>query len=313
MMPIDTQDLRDLHIAVTGASGFLGRHLVRTLLRRGARVTTLVRPESDRIGTAAARLASVPIDFGDAAKIGRTLKRVGATQIIHLAGFANADRSVDSISRSLEINLVAGMHTVLGAMDTVPETRVVVSGSLEAANPWKEPLALGSPYGMSKAMLEVLTGALHQFYEVNVVNARIGMVYGPDDHNSHRLVPSVIAALMTGRSPRTGSGRRLCDWIYVDDVVDALIHASLMPRDWAASMDVGTGKLTAIRDVALMIHHEIGGSVPIEFTDELDRPHEQERSADAETVATLTGWRARIDLADGIARTVRWHRDRRPQ
>ena len=86
-----------------------------------------------------------------------------------------------------------------------------------------------------------------------------------------------------------------------------------MPRDWAASMDVGTGKLTAIRDVALMIHHEIGGSVPIEFTDELDRPHEQERSADAETVATLTGWRARIDLADGIARTVRWHRDRRPQ
>ncbi len=307
MPAIDTQDLHRFHMAVTGASGFLGRHLVPTLLDRGARVTLLTRPGGGDVHDDG-RLQRLPIDFDDVHGIGRTLQSIGATHLMHLAGYANSDRSIDSIARSLDVNLVAGMRTVLGALDAGPDVRVVIAGSLEAANPWHEPLALGSPYGMSKAMLEVLTGGLHRLYDANVISVRIGMAYGPDDPNSHRLVPSVVQALLADRSPKMGSGLRRCDWIYVSDVVESLIHGALLPRDVGASMDVGSGALTSIRRVAEMIHAEIGKPIAIEFSGALNRPHEQERCSDADAVEAATGWRATVSLADGIARTVAWHR-----
>ena len=97
-----------------------------------------------------------------------------------------------------------------------------LAGTLETSNPWEGPIEVGSPYGISKAMLEVLTGGLQRLYGANVVNAKIGMVYGPDDPNEHRLVPSVVRALLRRAAPLCPAGTRRCDWIYV----------ATWPRPW---------------------------------------------------------------------------------
>ena len=301
-----TNDLRDHRFAVSGASGFIGRHLVSLLHERGAQVVMLRRPGSPTAPFTPIR--SHVIDFTDAKACAASLRRLKPTHIIHLAGFASSDRSVDSIARSLEVNLTASMKLILGAMDSVPDTRVVVSGTLETSNPWQDVTEVGSPYGISKAMLEILAGGLQRLYGANVINTRIGMVYGPDDPNEHRLVPTVINSFLRGDAPVLSSGRRRCDWVYVTDVAEALLHAALLKVADQPGLDVGTGRLISIRRVAEVIRGHVGTSLDPVYSDDLDRPNEQERAADAEQMHRLTGWRARVSLTEGIARTVAWHR-----
>jgi UDP-glucose 4-epimerase len=304
-------DLRDYRFAVSGASGFIGRHLTSLLHERGAQVVMLRRPGSPTAPFTPIR--SHVIDFSDSKACAASLRRLKPTHVIHLAGFANSDRSVESIAKSLDVNLTASMKLILGAMDAVPDTRVVVSGTLETSNPWEDAVEVGSPYGISKAMLEILTGGLQRLYGANVINTRIGMVYGPDDPNEHRLVPSVINGFLRGAAPVLSSGRRRCDWVYVGDVAEALIHAALMKKIEQPGLDIGTGRLISIRRVAEVIRGHVGANLDPVYSDELDRPNEQERAADVEQTFRLTGWRARVSLTEGIARTVAWHRRMRAE
>lgn len=305
-----TLDLRDHRFAITGASGFLGTHLIRRLRHYGAEIIALRRP-----GTAAlpdADIRQVDIDFMDEEHCAATLHALQPTQIVHLAGYANTDRSVASIARSLSINLDATSNLVLGAMDRVPECRVVLAGSLEHSSPWRStPLQLGSPYGMSKAMVEVFSGSLHLLFDANVVNMRIGMAYGEFDPNDRRIIPSVILSFLAGERPQIGNRRRLCDWIHAQDVADALIHASLLSPEGPASIDVGMGELLSIGSVAEMIRKQIGTDIEPEYAPELARKHEQARAADIMlTRAAMPGWQPRIKLRDGLQRTIDWYRKR---
>jgi len=306
MHDVSTGDLRDHRFAVSGASGFIGRHLTSLLQERGAQVIMLRRPGSPTAAFTSIR--SHVIDFSDSRACAATLRRLKPTHVIHLAGFASSDRSVDSISRSLEVNLTASMKLILGAMESVPDTRLVVSGTLETSNPWEDAVEVGSPYGISKAMLEILTGGLNRLYGANVVNTRIGMVYGPDDPNEHRLVPSLIKGFLCGTPPLLSSGRRRCDWIYVSDVAEGLLHAALVKKPEQPELDIGTGRLISIRRVAEVIRGHLGSTMEPIYSEELDRPNEQERAADAEQTHRITGWRSRVSLTEGVARTVAWHK-----
>ena len=300
-------DLKDHRFALTGAAGFLGRHVIRLLHRQGARIIALRRAESRPLPDATVQEAV--IDLNDEAACAQTLHDLRPDHVIHLAGYANTDRSVASIVQALQVNLVGSINLVLGAMDRVPDCRVVVAGSMEAANPWQGPLALGSPYGMSKAMVEVLTGSLNRLYGTNVLNMRIGMAYGEDDPNHRRLVPSVILSLLQGHAPAIGNPGRLCDWIHAEDVAEALIRGALLPRAEPASIDVGNGRLGSIADVVAIIQRLLGTELPLQPVERLQRSNEQARCADLSAMtAALGGWRPRIGLEEGLARAVAGYR-----
>ncbi len=302
----NTIDLRDTRFAISGATGFIGRHLVSLLHERGAQVVMLRRPGSPTVPFAPVR--SHVIDFSDQRACAAALRRLQPTHIVHLAGFANSDRSVEAISRSLDVNLFAGVHFVLGAMDAVPDARVVVSGTLETSNPWEGAVEVGSPYGISKVMLEILTGSLGRLYGANLLNAKIGMVYGPDDPNEKRLVPTVVRTLLRGESPMLSSGTRRCDFVYVGDVAEALMRAAMTEKVDVPSIDIGCGELTSIREMTEMICRAVGSANRPTYSDVLDRPNEQERAANLAATHAAIGWAPSVALAEGVARTVQWHR-----
>ncbi|MDO5057935.1 MAG: NAD-dependent epimerase/dehydratase family protein, partial [Lautropia sp.] len=149
-------DLSAHRVAITGAAGFLGQHVIRLLHRHGARIIALRRPDSAPLHDES--IQQEPIDFGSEEACATTLHDLQPTALIHLAGYANTDRSIASIAQALQINVGASINLILGAMDKAPDCRIILPGSFEHASPWREPLKLGSPYGMSKAMVEVLSG-----------------------------------------------------------------------------------------------------------------------------------------------------------
>jgi nucleoside-diphosphate-sugar epimerase len=132
-------------------------------------------------------------------------------------------------------------------------------------------------------------------------------VYGPDQPDSSKLIPHTIRSLLAGVAPSLSSGRRRCDWVYIDDVIDGLVTAATEPDCVGENVDLGAGILTSVRDVVETICELIGtnaaphwGALPV-------REGEAEVVADVAATRRLCGWSASTDLVSGLTRTVEWY------
>ena len=189
----------------------------------------------------------------------------------------------------------------------LPSVRVVLANSLEEPTEEEAGAAPVSPYAAAKLASTGYARMFHALYGLHVVPARIGMVYGPRQSDMVKLVPYTIRCLIEGEIPRFSSGVRLCDWIYVEDVADALIATALSDQAAGEVVDVATGTMTSVGDVVREIHALMDAPAP-KFGDAGDRPLERTYRTDVARTRSLTGWRAAIDVREGLRRTVEWYR-----
>lgn len=298
--------LRDARVLVTGSHGFIGQHLCHSLLEQGAQLVLLQRKAGPSPWSGARSL--VPRSL-DRAGVAAALQETKPDVVFHLAGFVSGDRSRQAMARAFDGNVLFSANILLTCLEHLPSTRVIVTSSLEASNPLVEPAATGSPYGVSKLMVEVLSGTLHELYGAPMVSARLGMVYGPGDPNSARLVPTVIRAFLQRESPRLSSGKRRSDWVYIDDVITGLLAMSTARELAHPALDLACGELHSVREVAELLANIMGATQPIHYDPSLDRPYEQERSADTATTRAALGLHAPpTDLRTGLTRTVHAYR-----
>lgn len=146
----------------------------------------------------------------------------------------------------------------------------------------------------------------HALYQTPVVVLRLFMTYGPGQRE-RKIIPYTILSLLKGESPRLASGRRSVDWIYVDDVVDGLLTASVASGVEGRTLDLGSGVLVPIRDVVEQIVQLTGGRVQAAFGTLPDPPVEQVRAADLAATSALLDWRPTITLQEGLRRTIAWY------
>ncbi len=115
----------------------------------------------------------------------------------------------------------------------------------------------------------------HAVYALSVVNLRLFMVYGPGQIDAAKLVPYVVTSLLADVSPQLSSGSRPVDWVYVSDVVDALVAAaSATTGDDGTPIDIGSGSLVSIRDFVRQIAWRVDGRAELQFGALRDREHE---------------------------------------
>ncbi len=150
----------------------------------------------------------------------------------------------------------------------------------------------------------------HQLYALPITTAGIYMVYGPGQHDLTKLVPYSILSMLRNQTLKLSGGTRLADWVYVEDVVDALITIARSEKSAAQTLDVGTGVQTSVRGVVEMIQTIIGGDTTLAFGAVAERPNVQQPKADTETTFEKIGWQARTPLCEGLENTVIWHRER---
>jgi nucleoside-diphosphate-sugar epimerase len=156
-------------------------------------------------------------------------------------------------------------------------------------------------------MVEIMSGCLHELYGAPLHTARLGLVYGPGDDNLTRVVPTVITSLLSGRSPRLSSGRRRFDWVYIDDVTRGLLAMAAVDTLPAPALDLGSGTLCSVREVAETIAALSGATCPVLFDPALDRPHEQERCADLRAAHSALRLGPATELREGLSRTITWY------
>ena len=302
-------------VLVTGAQGFIGRHLVRRLVALGAAVTITERTTGAASPTTRSRRDVVPVparvprvgcDLGDATATRRRLHSLRPDVVFHLASRVQGDRRPDLVLPMLEDNTRVAVNLMAAAAELVP-CRVVLAGSVEEAHHGEAPC---SPYAAAKGAATTYAQLFHAQWGLAVTVARLAMVYGPDQPDTRKLLPYVVTRMLAGDTLQLGSGTRRIDWIYIDDVCAALLRAATADRAPGLVVDIGTGTATSIRDTVTRVATLIGYRNPLIFGARSDRLDEREHITDPTVAAELFGWRARTPLMEGLTRTVAWYRSR---
>jgi len=299
--PVAEEYWRARPVLVTGAGGFIGTHLVRRLCALGARVHAVGRRLRESTYGETWHVA----DVADAGAVEWLVDSTRPAVVFHLASEVAGARDPKLVLPMLHSNLT-GVVNLLTAIADVPETRVVLAGSLEELRPEEDGKAPSSPYAVSKWAADGYARMFHHLWDVQVSNLRIGMVYGPGRQDTHKLVPYVALALLRGREPELGSGTRHLDWVYVDDVVDAFLAAGATPEAAGRAFDIGTGTGTSIRDTAELLSDIVGGPTRPRYGVLTDRALDSARIADPALAAEVLGWRPAVGLEEGLRRTVDW-------
>jgi UDP-glucose 4-epimerase len=248
-----------MKVSVTGASGFVGRHLVHALRKHGHRVRSLVRdlstaPESDEVRE---------IDLSSAEPLDAALAGVDA--VVHAAAYLPASYADPGEARKLlEVNALGTLAILESCVRTSVEKAIVVSSNVYrhgtdtvAEDAPTYPSVHAPFYMMSKLCAEVWADHFDRTGKLQTASLRLASVYGPGLERG--MIPTFTSALVKG-NPITikDGGRFRSDLVFVGDVVDATERALL--RDVHGVFNVGSGTTSSSLEVAEVLVTLTGAS-----------------------------------------------------
>jgi UDP-glucose 4-epimerase len=302
-MIISPNKLLKKKVVVTGASGFIGAHLCRGLATTEAEIHGISRT----LQPISLHMQWWQGDLEDIASVRTLIRKIAPDIVYHLASNVTGSREIDRVLPTLHSNFVSTVN-LLTALTESGCDRIVLAGSLEEPE-IDRGTTPSSPYAAAKWASSAYSQMFYELYQTPVVTAKIFMVYGPEQ-NSRFLIPMVISSVINGISPKLSSGKRPIDWVYIDDVIAGLIAMAGAPDIAGQTIDLGTGKLSTIREVVKLIVNRIDRRVDPIFGAIPDRINEQIRVANAADSYAQLGWRTTTSLEEGLKSTIDWYADR---
>jgi nucleoside-diphosphate-sugar epimerase len=296
-------------VLVTGATGCIGRHAVPALTARGWEVHAVSsRPVPTDFSNGDATWHRA--DLLDVRQMGEVVNRARPTHLLHLAWYvapgkwATAPENFAWVQASL--GLLQAFHDRGGTRVTTAGSCLEYDWDYGYCSESRTPRAPRTPYGVCKNALQDLTAAFAATSGLTSAWGRIFFVYGPHEHPS-RLVASVIRSLLADEPARCSHGNQTRDYLFVQDVADALV--TLLESDVTGPINIASGQAIALKEIVSRIGILVGkpelirlGAIPPAPTDV------PLVVADVERLHRLTTWRPRVDLDRGLLQTIDWWR-----
>ncbi|MEZ0229876.1 MAG: SDR family oxidoreductase [Planctomycetota bacterium] len=306
-------------VLVTGGAGFIGSHLVERLVKEGRTVRVLDSFETGKRENLAAWRSEIELIEGDIRDLGTCKKAcAGVDVVFHQAALPSVPRSVAEPLKSFEITL-QGTNTLLVAAREANVRRVVQasSSSIYGDQPTlpkheEMPPAPRSPYAAHKLGAEQLGVAFSASMGLEVVALRYFNVFGPrQDPNSQyaAVVPKFAVCCLQGERPTIyGDGEQSRDFTFVENVVEANLAASTAEKAPGGVFNIACGDRTTVNDLFRMIQ-KFSGAEGVEPYYVPTRAGDVKHSlASVDAARKILGFTPRVNLAQGLERTVAWYR-----
>jgi CDP-glucose 4,6-dehydratase len=317
---------RERNVFVTGASGLLGSWLTEELVRRGARVTCLVRdwvPESRLMeSNTLARVRTVRGELEDYQLLLRALNEYEIDTVFHLGAQTIVGTASRSALSTFEAN-IRGTWNLLEAAKACGKIlqRVIVASSDKAYGshdvlPYTEdaPLQGRFPYDVSKSCTDLISFSYYHTYNLPVAVTRCGNLFGGGDLNFNRLIPGTIRSALHDESPVIRSdGTFIRDYFYVRDAVDAYLQlAERLPDEQFVGQAFNFGTETPMsvidlvrRILALMGKPHLEPRILNEASHEIPQQY-----LDCAKARRMMGWHPSFTMDEGLREAIEWYRER---
>jgi len=315
---------------VTGGCGFIGRKLIDRLLQSGTSVRIL-----DNLSTCTPDDMSVPVhelpsgksswdwtgkgvdlvvaDIRDADATAAAIH--GAEVVVHLAASTGVEISVENPRMDCEVNVLGTLNCLEAARLAKARRFVFASSGAPMGGrepPLHEELAPRplSPYGASKASGEAYCLAYHGCYGLETVGLRFGNVYGPGSAHKQSVVAKFLRKSLAGESLEIyGDGNQTRDFVFIDDLIDAIERAATTPGIGGELFQIATQKESTVGEVATLIVElvkaQTGQDIPVIHGSE--RLGDAERNfSDVTKAREVLGYVPRTSLREGIEKTLKY-------
>lgn len=304
--------LKDKKILVTGGAGFLGKHVVRKLIKKGVKEEKIIVPRSR------------DLDLRTRENCAKVVK--GVDVVIHLAanvgGIGYNDENPGSLFYD---NLVMGVHLMeearLAGVAKFVGVGTVCSYPKFTPVPFKEddlwggyPEETNAPYGLAKKMLLVQAQAYNKQYGFNAIHLLPVNLYGPGDNMDPRfshVIPALIKKFLEGRTNSSnevvvwGTGRATREFLYVEDAAEAIVLAT-EKYDKPDPVNIGASFEITIGDLAKLVAKIVGFGGKIVF-DSSHPDGQPRRKLDVSRARKEFGFVSKIKFEEGLKETVEWY------
>ncbi|MFC1735597.1 GDP-mannose 4,6-dehydratase [Candidatus Hydrogenedentota bacterium] len=310
------------HVLVTGAGGFIGSHLTERLAAEGATVTGLVHYNAlDNWGWLGDSKLKPDMEViaGDICDRDSVLHTMKGTEIVfHLAALISIPYSYTAPVSYLRTNIEGSLNIMQAARQLGVE-RVLHTSTSEVYGtalriPIDEEHALQgqSPYSASKIGADKMVEAYHRSFGVPVVTVRPFNTFGPRQ-SARAVIPTIISQCLAGKEAISlGSLTPTRDMNYVSNTVDGYIAAASSSEAIGGTFNLGSGREISILDLANLIAKLVGVDIAIESKGQRVRPENSEVErlvSDSSLARRALGWEPRVDLEEGLERTISWIRE----
>jgi nucleoside-diphosphate-sugar epimerase len=290
-------------VLLTGATGFIGGHLLAPLLQAGHEVHAITsrEPHGDP-GEAIWHRA----DLTDATAAEAVVREVAADALIHMAWYVEHGRYWQAPENVVwveaTLRLLRGFIAAGGRRAVIAGTCAEYEWSLDRYSDRTAPLAPATLYGVAKHATRLVAERFAANADVELAWGRIFMPYGPGESGA-RLLPSVIRALLAGEEALVSHGEQVRDFMYVEDVARAF--AAILDSSAQGAINVGTGRGCTIRELVALAAETVGRPELVRWGALPPREGEPPRLvADVSRLEGEVGFRPQIDLREGVERTV---------
>lgn len=308
---------QDKRVLITGASGFIGSHLIEELAELKAWVIALSK---DKIANKAHTIKQELGSIEDFNRLQSLIKDNRVHTVFHLAAQPIVEIGKESPLKTFEVN-IKGTWNVLEAARQGGVQKIIVASTAHVYGdnpkvPYKEKYypQPSRPYETSKACADLLSQVYADTYNLPVEIPRFVNIYGPRDFNFSRLIPKIIRNILLGKNPKVWDVGTVRDFLYIDDAIHAylvLAEKDLPKTKRGRVFNFGTGNPINIIDLVERIIAIVDKpsiklemeSPPDDRSNEIKKQYVSIAKAKKEL-----GWYPEVSLEEGLTKTINWYK-----